>query len=93
MVKSWLGAGKKESPTIKTVADDAMRLSLHIISRAGFGVHLDWPGQNTDNAAHAEKLENGHTMSYTDALQTLLHLILFVLALPTFLQSENLQQT
>ena len=80
MIGSWFdGPQATESRTLKTIAEDAMRLSLHIISRAGFGVPLEWPknGGQTE-----EKLENGHTMTYTDALGSLLHNILWLLALP-----------
>ena len=49
MVGSWFdGPQATESRTLSTIAEDAMRLSLHIISRAGFGVRLDWPKKETE---------------------------------------------
>jgi cytochrome P450 len=44
MVESWVGIDGARNKTIGKVADDTMRLSLHVISRAGFGVRLLWPG-------------------------------------------------
>ena len=100
MVNSWFdgNTGKKRSKTIYTLADDAMRLSLYVISRAGFGVHLRWPGvEGAPANGHAENYEEsiissseipkGHTLSYTDALGSILHDILWVLIIPPFLLS------
>ena len=90
MVGSWFDGVKKESRTLRTIADDAMRLSLHIISSAGFGVPLKWPTKDDEGAGKgSEKLENGHTMTYIDALGELLHNILWLLALPQGLLSES----
>lgn len=89
MVARWFDSpGKSESKTLTNIADDAMRLSLHVISRAGFGVPLKWPEQGEEGSHVAEKLENGHTMTYTDALGSLLHNILWLLALPRGLLSK-----
>ncbi|KAF6228422.1 hypothetical protein HO133_008152 [Letharia lupina] len=98
MVNDWFdgNTGKTESKTIYTLADDAMRLSLYVISRAGFGVHLQWPGTEGAHANGGVKngeerkvsspvTAQGHSMSYTDALGSLLHNILWVLILPPFL--------
>ena len=101
MLDGWFvgNVGKTASNTIYTVADDAMRLSLHVISRAGFGVHLQWPG--TDRVpsnghvkngeatkASSPETAHGHTLSYTEALGKLLHNILWVLLVPPFLLSN-----
>lgn len=91
MVHGWLGGSKQASQTVRTVANDAMRLSLHIISRAGFGVHLQWSDDADSQAsgtAH-EKLEGSHTMSYPEAVGTLLENIITLLVLPRFLLSES----
>lgn len=99
MINGWFEGNKERTKTITTVADDAMRLSLHIISRAGFGVRLEWPGSEGDKT---EKTRNdggktiekssgiveGHKMSYTDALGSLLHNMLWVLVTPPFLLSK-----
>ena len=101
MLQSWLGAAGNQKETVMTVSDDAMRLSLHVISRAGFGVQLQWPGigENSkvkigmEQKTSQEKdttndLDAGHTLNYTDALQALLHNLLWVMLLPRFLLSK-----
>ncbi|KAL9629235.1 MAG: hypothetical protein Q9164_006964, partial [Protoblastenia rupestris] len=63
MVNSWLGEDKQMSKTIRTIGDDAMRLSLHIISRAGFGVRLSWPGTDDGKEktnTYSSSLGEGH---------------------------------
>ena len=100
MMNSWFdgNTGKEASKTIYTLADDAMRLSLYVISKAGFGVHLMWPGvEGAHTVGHGEKYEESikssseisatHTLSYTDALGSILHDILWVLIIPPFLLS------
>lgn len=72
-----LVADKDRSKSIWTVSSEAMRLSLHVISRAGFGVHLHWPHENADDA-----IPEGHTMTYKGALETLLHQILTIILTP-----------
>ena len=100
MLNSWFDGSiaKTESKTIYTLADDAMRLSLYVISRAGFGVHLQWPGiggAHADSPVKHEKesspssSETAQGMSYTDALGMLLHEILWVLLVPRFLLSNS----
>ena len=99
MVNGWLGGNKEGSRSIYTIADDAMRLSLYVISRAGFGVRLQWPGsdggqqngvlENKDEGSVTSSgLTGDHTMTYTDALGVLLHNILTVLIMPPLLLSE-----
>ena len=87
MVNSWFGEDKQLSKTIRTIGDDAMRLSLHIISRAGFGVRLSWPGTDDGKEktnTYSSSLGEGHVMSFTNALSSLLHNIIPVIAIPTF---------
>ena len=99
MVDSWMNGDKESSKTVHTVADDAMRLSLHVISRGGFGVRLEWPKKakaaengnvkgeegNTSTASVPE----GHIMSFADALGSLLHNLLPILIVPKFLLSKQ----
>ena len=102
MLKGWVGSNGEGNRTISTVAADAMRLSLYVISRAGFGVRLTWPGVSDDPKAKADAAKEsekagvtgdsitaGHTMTYTDALQTLLHHLIVVMLVPKFLQSTS----
>ena len=103
MTKSWVGNSGEQSQTIERVASDTMRLSLHIISQAGFGVRLLWPGiedgEQSKEAGHDAKASHGgvvssvgvspgHSLSYTDALESLLHNLITVLLLPRFLLRE-----
>lgn len=98
MLNGWLGGSKDSTKTIPTIAEDAMRLSLYVISRAGFGVRLQWPGTEGQANVDSKKGEDGimsssgvsgdHTMSYTEALGTCLHSIILILLMPKFLLSE-----
>jgi len=67
MLQGWMASGDGTNALVKNVSEDTMRLSLHVISRAGFGVRLSWPHESKQ-----EKTSKGHTMSYKDALGTLL---------------------
>ena len=100
MLKGWTGPRGDEVRTLTTVAADTMRLSLHVISRAGFGVRLLWPGVEDGLATEDEVKKSsrtdgvtsmgmgaGHTMTYTDALGTLLHNLVPIMLLPHFLLS------
>ena len=103
MLKSWVGKSRDGAKTTTKVADDTMRLSLHVISRAGFGVRLLWLGiEDGDSSEMAGKeakfpggvatscigVGTGHTLSYTDALSSLLHNIVVVMLMPRFLLSR-----
>ena len=91
MVNSWVGK------TVDRVMDDTMRLSLHVISRAGFGRRLDWPqegdaetiDQTYDDPSKIRnkqlEADDGHTMSYTYAIHCLLDNILFQFLLPRWM--------
>ena len=97
MLNSWM-SGNERSKTIHTVAKDAMMLSLHVISRAGFGFEMAWPGSEGEhkkeetigeNSTSSDGFGDGHTMSYTYALGSLLHNIIMVLVMPRFLLSKS----
>ena len=87
MINSWFGSNKERSKSIRTLADDAMRLSLHVISKAGFGVTMTWPGTPDDDkrGSAPSDLKHGHTMTYTEALGSLLHNIILTIAVPKLL--------
>lgn len=97
MLGSWLGPDKRGDRTIDRVADDTMRLSLHVISRAGFGRKLQWPENEADirvdhSYADPSKIQNekeaadeGHLMSYTYAIHCLLDNIIFQFLFPRWL--------
>lgn len=91
MLDSWLvGTDRSSSEAIHTVAQDSMRLSLYVISRAGFGVRLLWPHEEEDekrgeSARLGVEFSKDHTMSYKDAMETLLHNIMWLFILPRWL--------
>lgn len=100
MVNGWMSDQPESSATIYRVADDCMKLSLHVISCAGFGVNLDWPAQgeepmanghassSTEKEAKASEVNGDHTLSYVDALQSLLHNMLWIFIFPMSLMSK-----
>ena len=102
MVASWVGEDGKGNKTIDRIMDDTMRLSLHVISRAGFGRKMEWPTSEaaettTNGDINHSKIKNeskdidaGHTMSYTYALHCLLDNIILIMLMPKSLLSWSL---
>jgi cytochrome P450 len=95
MVNLWATQGKNTKVELRVVntAEDAATLSLHVICAAGFGVPQVWPNETEENleekglqAFSKFKLTGGHTLSFKDALVSLLkHLLWFVLFSPSVL--------
>ena len=94
MLDLWLGKDRKGNRTVWSVMDDTLRLSLHLISRAGFGQKLAWPIDEevsevkSEGQPHRIKTQNmqteigeGHSMSYFNALHRLLTDIVLVVML------------
>ncbi|OTA92179.1 hypothetical protein M434DRAFT_22024 [Hypoxylon sp. CO27-5] len=52
-------------PSVRTIAHDARTLSLHVLSKAGFGKSFKFEG-------HDERLESSLSASYKDSLQMIL---------------------
>ena len=89
MTNIWIGERRESSP-IHSVADDALRLSLHIISQVGFGKSLSWPVDKSGKEAPMQVEDaTSHELSYTDALTLLLHNLYLLLFLPRFILSRN----
>ena len=87
MMNGWVDDGKNQSGPLKDVAAQAMRLSLHVISRAGFGVGLQWPHEELSSQVPA-----GHTLTYKVALERLLENIIVVMLTPQwFLRNSPFQ--
>lgn len=82
MLTSWIKDGTESKTRVSDVGADTMRLSLHVISRAGFGVRLLWPHEELEQSGQAGTIPEGHTMTYKDALSTLLENILSVMLIP-----------
>ncbi|KAL8724049.1 MAG: hypothetical protein Q9166_008158 [cf. Caloplaca sp. 2 TL-2023] len=100
MVSGWMGDQTESSATIHTVATDCMKLSLYVISCAGFGVNLNWPGaedqgeqplanghvsSDVEQEPKAAEVSGDHKMSYVDALHSLLHNMIWILVFPMYL--------
>lgn len=81
MMSGWLNPEDEVSKPIDDVSDQAMRLSLHVISRAGFDVRLTWPHEE----GSIQDIPEGHTLSYKDALTTLLDNLLVLLIFPRWM--------
>ncbi|EXJ73663.1 uncharacterized protein A1O5_03425 [Cladophialophora psammophila CBS 110553] len=97
MLASWVGPDGKGDITVDRVMDDTMRLSLYVISRAGFGRKLQWPSADAKadvdvNYVDKSKIQNdqddrdlGHSMSYTYAIHCLLDNILVQFLVPRWI--------
>ncbi|KAL8785113.1 MAG: hypothetical protein Q9195_008759 [Heterodermia aff. obscurata] len=92
MIDSWMRGGTRSRP-ITSVGEDTMRLALHVISRAGFGRRMQWPMTSeegkenksagpVDSAVKGTEIDEGHTMSYSDTLSTLLRYMVWILIVP-----------
>ena len=77
MMDGWIGKDQVETAALKDVSTQAMRLSLHVISRAGFGVRLQWPHEEV-----SKQIPEGHTLTYKEALERLLENIIVVMLTP-----------
>lgn len=84
LIASFLDKGSE-----KDISAATMRLSLHIISYAGFGRRLLWPHEELKESGKAVVVPEGHTMTYKDALSTLLENIIAVMLLPTWFLSKS----
>ena len=86
MLASWgrRGSNSFDDMHIGHLQPDAATLSLHVISKAGFGIPLFWPGESVtledDNGlAHFSTHEalKGHSLTFKTALNTILSNILW----------------
>jgi len=94
MLGKWMAASG--NPTLEEVPTDVMRLTLHIISRVGFGVRLLWPGEKPDEKESAQdglfssnEVPAGHSMSYETSMHTLLANLILVVLTPKWLMSKH----
>jgi len=94
MLRKWMGPDGKGNHTLTEVPMDSMRVTLHIISKIGFGVGLLWPGEEPTEKDKKAGLNysshqptEGFTMSFEHALSTLLENLIWVLLFPGWLLS------
>lgn len=94
MLKKWAGPDGKGNVTIHDAPTDTDRLTLHIISSVGFGKRLLWPGEKREEGESSQDVyssevpADGHTMSFENALNTLLEKLIWVLVTPKWLLSK-----
>ncbi|KAK5138081.1 hypothetical protein LTR08_005879 [Meristemomyces frigidus] len=84
MLSGWVSPDAEGSGPLWDVAAQAMRLSLHVISRAGFGVRLEWPHEENEKV-----IPKGHTLSYKDALSNLLENLIVVMLTPRWIMAYS----
>lgn len=91
MVAGWRGTdgNQNSTPTIEDVQVATMRLSLHVISKAGFGVRLLWPHEELEQYGRILPPPEGHSLTYKDALSNLLENIIPVMLLPRWFLSRS----
>jgi cytochrome P450 len=85
-VRSLAPGNSLKSVQIPDPTSDFMRVSLHVISRAGFGIKLAWPGRNHktgkvyDSATPASQvgMPPGYTMSFFDSTNIFMRNIIIV---------------
>jgi hypothetical protein len=84
--------GKGWGVLVGELSHDAMRLSLNVISRAGFDVRCGWPGRESEGGAEgsmsASEVPKGHSMSYVDSLETLLLRLIALFVFPIWVLGE-----
>lgn len=81
MMAGWMKPDDEVSKPLHDVSDQMMRLSLHVISLAGFGVRLTWPHEDEG----PQKPPPGHSLTFKDALTLLLDNLLVVLVFPKWM--------
>ncbi|KAK2762770.1 hypothetical protein FQN54_000944 [Arachnomyces sp. PD_36] len=104
MLVSWLGEDGGGNRTVHRLMDDTLRLSLYIISKAGFGVRLQWPETGEERETRLEpskenlndpiKIRNEgysetHTMSYMYSLYVVLEHIIIVMLVPHWILKNS----
>jgi hypothetical protein len=95
MLTSWVGKNGEGNTTIPKVSDDTMRLSLHVISRAGFNVKCLWSAVNgTDDSINRDAINTniipkGHKLSYVDSMSILMRRVPFIILFPDIILSKS----
>ena len=80
MLKYWQSTEHTAHGEVRVnVSNDMMKLALHVISGAGFGMRLDWVTSESD-----QTLDHGHTMSYKTAVHSMIVSLRLKSILPKF---------
>lgn len=80
----------RPSSTLEVVRADFSLVAMHVLAAAEFGKIYDFKGG-------LRKVDHGHKLSYADAMDTVLHNMLFVIlhhryGIPRFLQNKKLRK-
>lgn len=80
---------------VKDTAQDTALMTLHVISGAGFGVRQVWNGESEELLGtkvvpgfNTAKLSGNHSLAFKDAINTLLHGMIWVGIFPIWLLSK-----
>ena len=84
-LRKWTGGHEGEGRTFTTLAADATRITLNVISQAAFGIRIGWPGVEAgshEQVAHAsDKVASGQRLSFAEALESLSKNVVLAVAL------------
>lgn len=85
---------------VKDTARETALMTLHVISGAGFGVKQIWDGESEDLLGikvvpgfNTAKLSGNHKLEFKDAINTLLHGMIWVAIFPLWLLSKSQTHT
>jgi cytochrome P450 len=80
---------------VKDIAPETALMTLYVISGAGFGVRQVWDGESEEllgkklvTGFNTAKLSENHRLAFKDAINTLLHGIIWVGIFPIWLLSK-----
>jgi cytochrome P450 len=80
---------------VKDTARETALMTLHVISGAGFGVKQIWDGESEDLLGekvvpgfNTAKLSGNHKLAFKDAINTLVHGMIWVAIFPIWLLSK-----
>lgn len=99
MLESLLRSDRQTTDTVQDLEPLFGRLALSVISKAGYGVRLAWPGREGEVApadedpssdpalskAWVDGKTHGHTMSFGDAIMQVSHSIILIMLVPQWL--------
>lgn len=82
MLADWFGSDN--AGVVQDLGSDTMRLTLHVISKAGFGKKMTWPDQKEgkDTNLSSDEVPAGHARSYKDSLTAMLDNLLWIILTP-----------
>jgi cytochrome P450 len=94
MLKFWAGleGNATDGMNIEDTATDTALMALNVISAAGFGVRQIWEGEDEDQLGNKVvpgfntlKLKVNHSLAFKDAINTLVHSVIWLALFPVWL--------